>query len=253
MKRASVILTTLLMTVCLSGCGLVPSLNLTESEQKVIAEYAAGLLLKYDRNYSGALMEIEEEEDEVSIIPEVQEPVYETEEEPEVQGEFNDPDFSEDLEASENGGQSDEMAYSEVPISDVIGVDGFTIMYKNYEVHEIYPEAESDDLVFSLQAMQGNELVVMNFAITNDGAEKKLCDILDSDVSFKVVINGEKTISASKTILLNDLSSYYDEIEGYGMADAVIVCEIPADDAHNIQTLDLIVRRDNQSYNYRLR
>ncbi|MCF0232482.1 MAG: hypothetical protein HUJ63_09520 [Enterococcus sp.] len=43
------------LSFVLGGCGLVPSVELTEEEQKVISEYAAGLLLKYDKNYSGSI------------------------------------------------------------------------------------------------------------------------------------------------------------------------------------------------------
>lgn len=255
MKRIVVLLTTLLVSVCMAGCGLIPSLDLTESEQSVIAEYAAGLLLKYDRNYSGSLMEVEEDTDDVSIIPEVpmESVQVEVPDEPDEQGEFIDPDFSEDLFAEDSGEASDEPMYSDIPMSEAIGVNGFTIMYKNFEVHDIYPEQESSDIVFSLQAMNGNKLVVMNFAVTNDGGDKNLCDVLNTDVSFKVVVNGDKQVNASKTILLNDLSSYYEEIEGYGMSEAVVVCEMPEEEADNIQDLALVIKKDGQSYNYRLR
>ena len=41
------------------GCKSKYELNLTQEEQKVIVEYAAGLLLKYDKNYREDLEEIE--------------------------------------------------------------------------------------------------------------------------------------------------------------------------------------------------
>lgn len=255
MKKTVAFLISIILIGCLSGCALVPSLDLTEREQKIIAEYAAGLLLKHDRNYSGALMETVEEED-IQILPEV-EPTFVPEETPLDEGyeeqEFIDPEFSEELMAQDTSEDSNEPSYSDVPMSDVLGLDGFTVMYKNYEIHDIYPEAQSDDLVFSLQAQQGQKLVVMNFAITNDGAEKRLCDVLDSGVSFRVILNGEKLVNASTTILLNDLGSYYDEIEGYGMANAVVVCELPTEEAENIQTLDFKIKKDDQSHIYSLR
>ena len=55
----------LMMAVCiltcgllLTGCELVPSVNLTEEQSELVVEYAAGLLMKYDANHVNGLMKI---------------------------------------------------------------------------------------------------------------------------------------------------------------------------------------------------
>ena len=50
MKKILTVLTSIIVMASLSACSLMPSVELTEDEQKVISEYAAGLLLKYDKN-----------------------------------------------------------------------------------------------------------------------------------------------------------------------------------------------------------
>ncbi len=64
-----------MLVLCMSGCALVPSVELTEDEQSIIAEYAAGLLLKYDKNYSGSISKIDENAEEEGVL------LYEEEEE----------------------------------------------------------------------------------------------------------------------------------------------------------------------------
>lgn len=253
MKKTIIITLSIILAFGLSGCSLIPSLNLTESEQSIIAEYAAGLLLKYDKNYSGAIRKIEEDDSGVMVYEEEETPIYEESFEEEEYNEFADPEFSEELMAEDQSEQKDESEYSDISISDAIGLDGFTVMYKNYEVHNIYPEEESDELVFSLQAQEGMELLVLDFGITNDGADKKLCDVLNSETSYRIIINDSEVVQANKTILLNDLSAYYEEIEGYGMANAVLVCEVAEGTSQNISKLDLRIKKGDETTTHPLR
>ena len=252
MKKTIAILTSLIMIMCMSGCALVPSLDLTEPQQKVIAEYAAGLLLKYDKNYSGSLKRLEEDEDDgIGFVEneEAQLPVSTEEiEEPDNtdMGDVNQPDFDENLTASEmNAGSS--LEYSSETIGESIGLDSFEIIYKSYETHEIFPEEQSNDLVFSMQAQNGMELLVVNFGLTNDSPDRKLCDVINQDCSFRLLINGSERVNASRTILLNDLSSFSEEIEGYGMTDVVLVFEVAEGTSATINNLDLIIKKGENS------
>lgn len=255
MKKYIIIVLSLVFAFGVSGCALVPSLDLTEDEQSIIAEYAAGLLLKYDRNYAGSIKKVdnEPEEEGVLVYEEEQEPEFEELYEDEQESEFVDPEFSEDLTADSQAENTEESKYSEESISEALGLDGFTVMYKDYETHDIYPEEESDEFVFSLQAQEGMKLIVLNFGITNDGAEKKPCNVIDSNASFRIIVNDSEVIQANKTILLNDLSSYNDEVEGYGMANAILVCEVAEADVANISKLDLRIKKDGITTTHRLR
>lgn len=255
MKKTVTVLLILSFALALNGCGLIPSVELTESEQKIIAEYAAGLLLKYDKNYNGALVDLEDDSDdgigfvqndEVMIMEPAQEDIIES-------VDPSQPEFSEDLTAEQPDASTDSVQYSDMSIAQAIGLDGFDIMYKSCETHNIYPEEESEDLVFSLQAQNGMELLVLNFAVTNDSEEKRVCDVLDSDVSFRLIINGSERINANKTILLNDLGSYDDEIEGYGMVDTCLVFELAEGTSSAINTLDLVVKNGDTSTTHSLK
>ena len=246
MKKFLTLLTSIIVMVSLSACSLMPSVELTEDEQKVISEYAAGLLLKYDKNYQGSLYDTKEEESiELVEADEAKKPSADN-----VQLEegtdVNQPDYSEDLKANEIK-EGNDIEYSDLSIAEAIGLEGFEIIYKSFETHDIYPEEESADLVFSMQAQNDMELLVLNFGITNDGDTAKTCDILNSDSIFRLLINGEERVNASKTILLNDLSSFNESIEGYAMVDAVLVFEVSKGTASSIENIDLIIKKDGQS------
>ena len=256
MKKIFPILLVLILSFSVCGCSLVPSVELTKREQKVIAEYAAGLLLKYDRNYGGALLDLEEESGTDIGVVVNEEAKIPTADETDDNEDTNavDPEFSEDLTA--DGSQSadaSDIQYSDMTIAESLGLDGFDVIYKSNEVHNIYPEEESDELVFSLQAQNGMELLVLNFTITNNSADRRMCDILDSDASFRLLINGSERVNANKTILLNDLSSYSDEIEGYGMVDACLVFEVSEGTSSTINSMDLIIKKDDSSTTHSLK
>ena len=246
MKKILTVLTSIIVMASLSACSLMPSVELTEDEQKVISEYAAGLLLKYDKNYQGSLHNSNEEDSiELVEIQEAKMPVADNEQVKEGT-DVNQPDYSEDLTANEIK-EGNDIEYSDLSIAEAIGLEGFEIIYKSFETHDIYPEEESEDLVFSMQAQNDMELLVLNFGITNDSDALKTCDILNSDSVFRLLINGEERVNASKTILLNDLSSFNESIEGYAMVDAVLVFEVSKGTASSIENIDLIVKKDGQS------
>lgn len=252
LKKLIVSLLVCAMTINLTGCGLIPSLDLTESQQKIIAEYAAGLLLKYDKNYNGSLKQLEDDSDKLDVVQEeVSEPPATIESTDPTVGDIEGPEFSEELMAEEQMPES-EVQYSDISIASAIGLEDFDIIYKSYETHKIYPEDEADDLVFSLQAQNGMELIVLNFGITNNTDHRSRCDVLGSDASFRLLINGTERVNGYKTILLNDLSSFSDEIEGFGMANAVLVFEVSEGTADGIQEMDLIVKKDSGSTTHKL-
>ena len=47
--------------------------------------------------------------------------------------------------------------------------------------------------------------------------------------SFTAVINGDQSVPAQTTILLNDLSTYQSDIEAGGTAETVLLFQVPED------------------------
>jgi len=270
--KTKIISVFLVMTFLFTGCGLIPSVELTEQEQKVIAEYAAGLLLKYDRNYSGSIMEIETGDDN-SGVGIIEENLGENPEQEAMQTPADEqlPDINpegmpsenttEDIVYDENGEiiseppvtDAGDIVYSDMSIAQAIGLDGFDVIFKLCEVSDIYPAQESEDMVFSMQAAPGKELLICHFSVTNDGADAKLCDVLNSNAVFRLMVNGSEKYNAQRTILLDDFVNYCDNIEGYGVVDTVIIFEVPVGTADTISQIDLIIKNGEQSTTHALR
>lgn len=232
------------VTVLFSGCGLFPEVDVTEDESRLIAEYAAGLLLKYESGHEIGLEKIEEEPIEEAPVEEaMNETVEETA--PEPAAEENTPKSQEALEAAVPVG-------SAVPMAEAMGLSGFEVTFKNYEVCEIYPEEESEDMFFSMQASPGKDLLIVHFDVTNLSETDKLCNMVDSDVLFRLVVNDSERINEQTTILLNDLKQYQDTIAGFGMVDTVLVFEIEEGAQENFTSLQLLVKDGDVENSYPL-
>ncbi|MDO4966819.1 MAG: hypothetical protein Q4E51_08955 [Lachnospiraceae bacterium] len=255
MKKSSLLkkLISVLLVVTLMfgmvGCG--PELNLTEEESRIISEYAAGLLLKYDRNYSGKIVDVTEPEEDPDAMKVVKEeaPIAPVEE---IAEDGDDEDGSGNHSGKKSSDEA-EITYSEKTIAEALSADGFEITFNGYEAANIYPEEDSEELVFSLQAQNGMELLVLHFNITNNGDSEKLCNVISNGSKYRIIINGEERVNSMKTILLNDLEQYYDVIAGYGMVDSVLVFEVAAGTSTNINDLDLIVTTNDDTERFKLK
>jgi len=253
MKKRFLTFISLILAFSVGGCGLVPSVELTESEQDVITEYAAGLLLKHDKNYTGVISKTEEEQDDLAIVSEVN-----SEEEQfndnidDGENNYTDPEFSEDITASPQD-YSDDAEYSDISIAEAVGLEGFDVIYKDYLCSNLYPPEESSDMVFSLESAPGMELLVLSFGITNNTPDRKTCDVLNSNAVFRLLINGSERVQAQKTMLLHDFSTCEDDIEGYGVAEAVLVFEIAEGTSATINSIDLVVKNSNENTTHKLR
>lgn len=237
LTRKLFIVVSMIVCLCFSGCSMFPSVSLTEEQNELVAEYAAGVLMKYDANHKMGLMPVSEiAEDDIEEEPSeiVVEPVQEEVEEQNVTViESAEPDV--DL-----SGES-VVVESTKSISDVFGTTGFDILYNKMDVTKIYPEEESEDLVFSMQASPGNMLMVLHFNVTNLNDSVSMFQPGNSGVKSRVVVNAGDRVPAQFTILLNDLLSYSGEFAPYGMEDMVMVYEIPEDVAASISTLKLVL------------
>ncbi|MBR4720106.1 MAG: hypothetical protein IKP31_07700 [Lachnospiraceae bacterium] len=236
-----------ILGTALDGCGLIASTGLNENDEELVAEYAAGVLMRYSADKKGGLgnplpapKPVEE--------PEL--PVEEPETEPDPA-----PDAPRDIPDDNDTGQpqtetEDDKNASAIPVSEsvngaaiceAIGIYGFDMSYNGYETAEVYPASEGNDLTFSMQAAPGKELIVLHLDVINPGSEDAECDVLDCNVKFRILVNDSDRINEQMTILLNDLKSYKDTIGAGQKTDTVLVFEADTSVAESIGSLSLIV------------
>lgn len=232
MKKISVLLCGLAVAFLTAGCGEMP--DLTQEETDLIAEYAAGILLKYDSGQSNRLVdtsEYDEEIEEEEFEPESEEP----EEEPE----------SEEAATVVDVSQDEETVPAVSSVEEYYGVPNVMITYTGYEVTDSYPpSSEGEDLVFSMEATSGTQLLVLKFNAQNLSGEDQALNMLGYGARFRVSVNGESSKGALATMLVNDMQTYNDVIPASSSVELVSIVEIPQ--GTNVGSIDFILRGGEQ-------
>ena len=189
-------------SLCMTACGAsIP--ELTEEQNALVVEYAAGLLLKYDANYENRLVEEAEPEEEPPAVTE-------------------EPPAEEPQPAEEQETEAPEV----VDISE----EPEAVVY--HSIEEFY----------GIDASEGCKLVVMHFDVTNVSGQDKALDMLSLNTKFKISFNGESPRYALTTMLTNDLASYNGSIAAGAKEELVLIAELQEDKAQSIQTISLIMR-----------
>lgn len=229
----------------LAGCGVIQPTGLNDNDEELVAEYAAGVLMRYSADKKGGLgnpkptpkpTETPVEE----VYTPVDEPAGEQDETPDLNADENvepqEVEETTDVSANAATAKADGAA-----ICDAIGIRGFEMTYKGYETADIYPKSDGNDLTFSMQAAPGKKLIVLHFDVKNPGSTDEECNVLDCNVKFRILVNETNRINEQMTILLNDLKSYKDTIGAGQTNDTVLVFEADTSVAESIGSLSLIV------------
>lgn len=246
MKRTKQVIASLLAaTMVLTGCGQSQMVDLNEEQEQQVAEYAAGLMLKYASNYHSRLVDSETElialADERAHKQEIQAKVdamkqQEKQEEETAREENSSSSGTSVVDAS--GGQG---STSVEEITDAISTQ---ITYSGCELVDSYPDSQEDSLVFAMDATEGNKLLVMHFTMTNVTAEPAQVDVASTGCRFRCNVNGDGYQNILTTMLLNDLASYKGTLEAGESQDVVLVMEVPEDT--QVQSLELLIKKGSQ-------
>lgn len=250
-KRIIALILTILCAVMLCGCGdEIP--DLTPTQQEMITEYSAALLLKYDSNTPSRLLP---EGSVVSIAyvdPSDPNAVL-TETIPET--EANSDILVDDV---------PDVTSEDVSVTDVTtgqttggGIAGFSNFLANlgvsfdysglYEVVDSYPEGDNVNPYLTVDASDGNKLLVLHFNLTNNSGSDMDVNLNTLNLRYRVSLNGGKNKFVMTTLLENDLLSYVGTLSSGQTEDIVAICEISEAEGANIQTIDFTVRGDGFS------
>ncbi len=255
-KRQLSVIIAALSVLLLGGCGdEIP--DLTPEQQELITEYSAALLLKYDSNSPSRLLP---EGSVVSIDfvdpnnPNAQSaetvPADVSEEDPSDLYVDSEPVYtSEETTVTDvvTGESSGPAPYGE-GFGGFLAQTGAEMAYSGmYEVVDSYPEGDSVNPYFTVDASAGNKLLILHFDLLNPSANDLDVNLSTLNLRYRVSINGGKNKFVMTTLLGNDLLSYVGTIPAASSQDIVAVCEVSEAEAADIRSIDFTIRSDNNS------
>lgn len=237
MKRACKLLCGVMTVALLTGCGSTMP-ELTQEETDLISEYAVGVLLKYDKYHSGRLVDTTDYEtaEDVAQTEEPEQP----EQEPE---EAEVPvDDTEVVDVS----QDEETIAVPATIEEYYGLQDFTFQYTGYELVQNYPpETGESDVFFAMDATEGMQLLVLKFTAANTSSSDQTLNMLERGARFRVSVNGESSVGALATMLLNDMQTYDDVVPAGSSVELVSIVEVPQ--SVSVNTIEFVLRGGEQN------
>ncbi len=268
MGRKSLCIISYMMTVIaasfmLSGCGLVPSLNLTEEQSTLIAEYAAGKLVEYVKGHPGGLMNLEDV-DRSEVNPGLKKEEEEPDElPPMLPGATDEPAQApldeivpndEEQFVPESTGDEALVEAPEVEsaptksLAEALGIEGADLKYDHYEVVSTYPD--NTELAFTMKAAPGKELLIVHFVLSNPGSSDINAFTDSSNFKVRMMVNGSDKIRGDVTFLDNDLMNYQGLLTPGAQVDSVLVFEVK--EGTGIESMDLLILEDDNENKYPL-
>ncbi len=236
-KKFLLIITLICISGMLSGCTQV--IDLTEDQTRLVAEYAADLLLSYDRGYTDRLKEGEEElEEQNGPSEQIEDTEATTEEETTTQESEQISDDSDTQETLTQGNMTD--------IAQIASVQDVSIQFRDYEITSQYPTAEDGNGAVQVDAQEGSQLLVLRFDVTALTDQQTSVSLVDQDIDYKLICNGDIAAKPMLTILTNDLSTLETTVvPGQDNDAAVLVFQISDTMKEQLQTMELHVTYNN--------
>ena len=181
-------------TLCisvLSGCSLSVQ-NLTNREVDEVARYVADKLLQYDENYTSKEL--------VYIDPllTTAEPI--TTEEPIATKEPTDAvatTVPQEGTIEDVGIDLLEDNEEEAEWSDYCTTDQWVISYTSFRTYEAYP---NNNDIFTIEASEGNQLLVLQFDVKNISNQKIKLNLMDEGYKYKLIL-GDRNYTPMLSIL----------------------------------------------------
>lgn len=227
MGRKKGLVSILLCGVMLStaGCGTKPY-DLSSEEQEKVAAYAAHVVTRYNDRQDEGLIKIQQEDfsEDTADSKTTQ---------------TDTKDKQENTEDNTKNVTSD----AEKPKAETVSLrqalkleDGLDASFENYDVTDSYVESD----YFAMNATAGKTFLAVHINLKATGGDIE-CDMLKKNLKYRVVINGDKTVAAQTSILLNDLGTYQGTIAGGSAQECVLLFETEKQNVENITSLQLKV------------
>lgn len=178
LKRNKIfILLTILSILSLTGCADVS--DLSEEESNLIAEYSAGVLLRYSERYERRL--ITKEQLEKQRAEELSPTQTEQTATP-----VADATATATAPAADTGTQQKATEIPGVAVNDFFQLDGVTVNYDSYQFTSQYGDTQ-------IYAEKGETLLVVSFILKNTTGKTKSINLMNrTDISYSMDVDGRQ-------------------------------------------------------------
>lgn len=251
--RKLLLLIVVFCTFTLTGCAQL--IDLTDEESDVLAEYMAGTVLKYDRNYTDALIEPKKQADTTKtaeMADTVDETVIDSVEETVVLNnsvkkesiqQVSEGTTSNSLETtSSKEDNKDNETVSKLRYTNKFKNGNFSITYNDYKIYDSYPSSND---YFSLETNPDRQIFVVTFQIKNLSDKTEKIDLINSGFNYELQVNSGTTYKPKLTLLNNDIQYINMDIAAGKSQEALVVFDVLRD--VDMSKINLIISNQDKT------
>ncbi len=231
----------LAVSIILSSAGLTgcaKAVPLDNTQQDMVAEYCAQLVLRYDANYEGKLKRIKETTQSESKDDKKNENVNE------------ETTRIQDVENATEEVTAQKYEEKELSLSEAFGIDSVDIQYTGFNVADSYSDGTANPA--DLVPGEGHSFLIEKFQMTNTGGGILDIPMMSFDKSIKSNVNG-KQYTALITLLMNALNTYTGTLQPGQSVEVVLVYEINSINESDITDLELEVTENDRKATFKLK
>ncbi len=251
MKKNRLAAGALAFAVSITACGCGEQVyEMTNEEEAAVVHYSAHAVTKFNKRQSEGIKDVallkvkmEQMEQQAKELRKQQEEEEKLRKEQQKQEEKENPPAKggQQNASGEQADSSPQVKYTS--LAKALGLSGVSAVYRRYELVSAYQASQS----YMVRAGSGNELLVVHVNLKNGGSKTAECDILSKMPSFRLSINGELSVNADTTILLNDLGTYQGRIAAGKKAHTVLIFQVKKGAVKSIDSMELEVTINGNS------
>ena len=245
MKSVRKRIAALLLTAAflLTGCGEA-LYEMSPEEEAAVISYASHVVAKYNTYQQDGEIFVRKDLLDEEDTQEAEPPQEETEEPEETQT----PEDTQETEGQDlNKPSEDTETEHTAAMDEALQLGAVKADFKESSLCTAYEVSETH----AVDALPGQQLLVLKFQLTNSGSQDVHLDVLAMKPIFRAAINETETAVAQTTILPNDLSTYQGDLLAGSSAEVVLLFQISQDIAE-ITDLRLEVTSGDETYTVNL-
>lgn len=230
-KRLVCLLSVFVVSCVMMGCA---ELSYDKDKEQLMVDYMVKAVLNHDRDYNSALIYMEVETEPTTTW----------------NYEHDTPEKPNEEETTNNGDGSGEQETTSPPIivetdiNKILNFSGLSVTYTDYFVTDSYPDESS---FASMKAMEGSNLVVLKFNVTNTTEEELSLNMLEKNIKFKGIFNSKVKANSQITLLPDAFNTFVGTFAPFETKEVVLIYIVSEKSLDTISTIKLEVKNDDKA------